>query len=133
MKAFLCIKYYPDMRNRQQIEEISSALERIGFETVCVVRDLEHWGNIQFSPADLMRHAFAEIEKCDVFICEFSEKGVGLGIEAGYALAKGKPVMAVGKQGSDLSTTLQGIAVQVIFYENTAGLVDALRGSPWIP
>ncbi len=41
MKAYLAIKFYADNRNRVVIEGISNSLEKSGFETVCVTRDLE--------------------------------------------------------------------------------------------
>jgi len=34
-----------------------------------------------------MRVTFAEIDRSDLAILEMSEKGVGLGIEAGYVIA----------------------------------------------
>ena len=43
MKAYISIKYRADNSNKDCIEKISSALERNGFETVCIARDIEKW------------------------------------------------------------------------------------------
>ena len=124
MKAFISIKHREDNSNRDSIQKISSALERNGFETVCVARDIENWGQFEFSPADLMQGSFAAIESSDVFVVDLSEKGVGLGIEAGYAFAAKIPVVVIAKAGSDISTTLKGISQNLFLYETFEDLVQ---------
>ena len=117
MKAFISIKYREDNSNKDCIEKISSALERNGFETVCITRDIEKWGQIQLSPSELMKETFAEIDSSQLIIVDLTEKGVGLGIEAGYAHAKEIPIVVIARSGSDISTTLQGIARKLFFYD----------------
>jgi len=118
MKAYIAIKYYPNNQNRPLIEQISNALEQNGFDTVCVVRDLENWGQLHFAPQELMRRSFEEIDASDLVVIELTEKGVGLGIEAGYAWAKQIPVVTIAKRGADISTTLQGISQRVFWYDD---------------
>ena len=69
----------------------------------------------------LCRHGQSEWNLKNLFTgwhdVDLTEKGVGLGIEAGYACAKGIPIVIVAQQGSDISATLQGISQQVIFYQ----------------
>ncbi len=125
MKIYLAIKYHPDLRNRALIEAISTALAAQGWQTVCIVRDVEQWGALAFTPQALMQRTFDEIEACDLLLVEFSEKGVGLGIEAGYAAARGRPVVVLAPEGVEISTTLQGISRRVIRYERTvSGLLQ---------
>jgi nucleoside 2-deoxyribosyltransferase len=124
MKAFLAIKYHPDNANRPRIEGIAAALETCGFETVCIARDVECWGQVQLEPAELMDRSFAEIDGCDVVVVDLSEKGVGVGIEAGYAYARRIPVLAIAGHGADISTTLQGIAQKIGWYHQFDELVD---------
>jgi nucleoside 2-deoxyribosyltransferase len=116
MKVFIAIKYHPDNRHKPFIERISAALEKSGLETFCVVRDIEKWGQVEFDPAELMRQSFAAIDASDVIVIELTEKGVGLGIEAGYAYAKGIPIVTIAQKGSDISTTLQGISQKIFLY-----------------
>ncbi|MDE0185893.1 MAG: nucleoside 2-deoxyribosyltransferase [Candidatus Poribacteria bacterium] len=124
MKAYISIKFREDNSNKYCIQKISSALERNGFETVCIARDIENWGQVELSPEELMQRSFAAIESSDVFVVDLSEKGVGLGIEAGYAHAVKIPVVVIAKAGSDISTTLQGISQKLLFYETFDDLVQ---------
>jgi nucleoside 2-deoxyribosyltransferase len=118
MKHYLAIKYHPNQQNRARIEAISGILERQGFETVCIARDVERWGQVRFSPEELMQRSFAEIEASDVILIELTEKGVGVGIEAGYAYAKGIPIITIARKGSDISETLEGISQKVFLYDD---------------
>ena len=54
-------------------------------------------------------------------------KGVGLGIEAGYAYSRKKPVIVIAKKGSETSTTMKGVAKKVISYAKPEELVQKLR------
>ena len=115
-RAYFGIKYHEDNRNRDEIDSLSVALINDGIETFCIVRDVEKWGDVQLSSQELMKITFDEIDKSDFVILEMTEKGVGLGIEAGYAIAKGKPVIVLTKEVQKLSNTMQGIANVVIQY-----------------
>ena len=132
VKAYLGIKYHADHRNRAVIEGLSEVLAGCGMTTSCAVRDLERWGEVELEPRDLMQRTFDLIDGCDLVIIELSEKGVGLGIEAGYAYAKGIPVVTIAKRGSDISETLRGISEEVAFYNVFEGLephfVDLFHG-----
>ena len=116
-KAFISIKYHADNRNREQIENISGVLEACGFETICIARDVERWGQVQLGPKALMARTFDEIATSDLVVVDLTEKGVGLGIEAGYAHAHAVPVVTIARKGSDISETLRGISRQVFEYE----------------
>ena len=127
MKAYLAIKYHADNRNRPIIKAISDTLQKHGCDSYCVARDLEHWGEKQFSAEDLMQRSFAAIEHCDFVLVELSEKGVGLGIEAGYAYAKGKPIVTLAQAGCDISTTLSGISAYIDRYDSATLEVELAR------
>lgn len=126
MKIYLGIKFYPDMSNRRLIETLLGRLEQAGHKTSCAVRDLEDWGSLAVSASELMTRSFTLIENSDWVLLEVSEKGMGLGIEAGFAFAKGIPVLAVSQQ-ADFSTTLQGIAHQTLRYQNIEQIVAFFR------
>ena len=115
-RAYFGIKFYEDNRNRDEINSISVALQDDGIQTVCIARDVEKWGDVTLSSQELMRITFEEIDKSDFVILEMSEKGVGLGIEAGFAVARNKPLIVLIKQGLKLSNTIQGIANIIIPY-----------------
>lgn len=51
--AVLSIKFKGD-ENHQLIEQISEAFKSLDIKLSVVVRDLEKWGEIKFSPSELM-------------------------------------------------------------------------------
>lgn len=127
MKAYLGIKFHADNRNRDRIERISMALAACGYQCICVTRDVEEWGARHFSPQKLMNRTFAIIRECDISIIDLTEKGVGLGIEAGYAFALKKPLYTIAHIGSDISTTLKGISTQVRHYQEPDDLIEFFK------
>ena len=118
MKAFLSIKYHSDHRNKNRIQAISSALKQNGIDSVCVARDIEKWGTLTFKPVELMLKTFQEIDACDWFVIDLTEKGVGVGIEAGYAHGKNIPIITIATTGADISETLRGISLYVFPYDD---------------
>lgn len=118
MKAYIGIKYHEDYRNKDVIDKISSALEKNCYETSCIVRYLYNNKRIKYDSRELMELTFKEIDSCNFIIIDLTEKGVGLGIEAGYAFAKGIPIITIAKQGSDISETLEGISKRIFFYDD---------------
>lgn len=124
LKAYLAIKFHPSGANRARIERVCAALEAAGIESVCVIRDLEQWGAVHFEPGELMRRSFELLDGCDLLVVELTEKGVGIGIEAGYAHAKGIPVVTIAEVGADISETLRGISREVLNYQTSAELAE---------
>lgn len=126
-KAYLAIKFHENNKNKELIESISKSLAEAGIKTTTMAGDFEKWSKIHFSPEELMKLTFELIDKTEMLIIEFSEKGVGLGIEAGYAFAKNKPIVLIAKEGSDISNTLKGISKEMIFYNNPKELTAQFK------
>jgi nucleoside 2-deoxyribosyltransferase len=124
MKAFLSIKYHADQRNRARIEMISSALQACGIESVCIARDVERWGELQFDARELMHRTFAALDACDWVVIDLTEKGVGVGIEAGYARAKNIPIVTIAQESADISETLRGLSRETFLYDDSANLSE---------
>ncbi len=120
MKIYLAIRYHSDNKNRKLIEEISSHLEAGGHEVICAVRDFESWGNNSFDPKELLLMSLRTIDSSDLVLIEATEKGMGVGIEAGYAFARSKPVMTITQDGSDLSINLQSLSSAMQVYEKVS-------------
>jgi nucleoside 2-deoxyribosyltransferase len=127
MRAYIAIKYHEDNSNRDRIEAIASALATCGFDTVCVMRDIERWGEVDLAPQELMQRSFLAIDACGIVVVDLTEKGVGIGIEAGYAYARSKPIVAIAQHGSDISATLRGIATTIVIYDRVADLPHLLQ------
>lgn len=126
--AYLGIKFYEDQRNIKLINDISKVLEELNYKAIVVVRDYQKLAPGDYSPEKLMKLAFKLIDKSDIMVLEMSEKGVGLGIEAGYAYAKDIPIIVIAKEGSDISETLVGIAKKIIYYKESKDLSKMLEG-----
>ena len=118
MQAYIAIKHHPDGRNRTKIEMLSEVLSEQGWASVCVFRDLEDWGRIHFDPNELMRRSFEFIDSSDLIVIDLTEKGVGIGIEAGYAFARNVQIVTVAEEGADISTTLKGVSDSVFKYRS---------------
>ncbi len=127
MKAYIGVKYHEDYRNKLVVDKISSILEEKGYETICIVRDIRDEEQIRYTPNELMKLTFKKINICDLVIIELTEKGVGLGIEAGYAFAKEIPIIVIAKSGSDISETLAGISKKIIFYDDIESIDSQLK------
>jgi 2'-deoxynucleoside 5'-phosphate N-hydrolase len=77
----------------------------------------------------MMQQAMADIDNCNILIALITAgKGIGIGIEAGYAKAKGKPVIYVRQKDAEHSTTVSGISDFQIVYLDTNDLQEQLAG-----
>ena len=74
----------------------------------------------------MMQQAMTDIDHCDILIAETSDKGIGIGIEVGYAKAKGIPVIYVRKTDAEHSTTVSGISDFQIAYADANDLQKQL-------
>ncbi len=116
MKIYLAAKFHADGRNQVTLDAIQQSLEKEGHEVLLFIR--KQWDSgAPPDPKKMMHEALAWIDAAGVLMIEASEKGVGLGIEAGYGYAKGKPIYVVAPRGTEISETLLGIATKVVFYE----------------
>jgi len=124
MKMFLSIKFHEGGSNSELIKNIITNAKKSNNEMISIFTDYENEGEKHFEPSELMKITFEAINSCQVLIVEFSEKGVGLGIEAGYAFAKGIPVYVIAKEGAEISDTLNGISKEIFFYNVLEDLTD---------
>lgn len=120
MKAYISISYKERTTLVQELETISSVLQSHGITAFIFV------DQFQFSTAqekEMMQQAMLSIDECDLLIAETSDKAIGIGVEAGYAKAKGKKVIYLRNKNAEHSTTLSGISDFQITYTGT----DELR------
>jgi len=128
-RAFLALKFYDGTTSKPIIDGITNALAPLGIETFCVARDIEKYGTVKgLDYANFMpKYAFPNIEKSDLMIVEFSEKGVGLGIGACHAYDSHIPLYIIAKTGSDISPTINSLATKVIYYDNYDDLTKQFK------
>lgn len=77
---------------------------------------------------EMMVTAMQEIDNCDFLIAETSVKGIGIGVEAGYAKGKNKPVVYLRHQQAGHSTTVAGISDYQLIYTDSTDLEQQLPG-----
>lgn len=70
----------------------------------------------------MMKQCMEDIDKCCLLIAEVSDKAIGVGIEVGYAKAKGKPVVYLRKATAEHSATTSGISDYSIVYDCESNL-----------
>ena len=123
--SFFALKFHDGEEDRTKVEAIEATLNQAGVEITLMARDVEKWGKAEIPKnKTLMRdYAFPAMQQCDCNIIEFSEKGVGLGMNGGYCYAIGKPIYVIAKTGSDVSTTMANIATKIIFYDKPEDLI----------
>jgi 2'-deoxynucleoside 5'-phosphate N-hydrolase len=124
MKVFISIKYHEEPANHERMNIICELARKHGMQPVCIPANESQ---IALSGVDfhaLMRRTFMELRNSKLVIIDLTEKGVGVGIEAGYARARGIPIATIAAIGSEISETLAGISNHVFYYEDW----DALDG-----
>lgn len=123
--SFFALKFHDGDEDLAKVEAIEKALNKAGVEITLMARDVEKWGEAEIPEGKaLMRdYAFPAMKQCDCNIIEFSEKGVGLGMNGGFCYAVGKPIFVIAKTGSDISTTMANVASEIIFYDKPSDLV----------
>jgi len=126
MKLYLAIKYHADLANKNLIERICNIVQK-DHHVTCIHRDLEKWGEYSFPVAELMENSFQIIENSDAVLIEYSERGVGIGIEAGFATARHIPVYVLLPKGKELSPTMKGICTGCFVYETDEDIRQAVH------
>lgn len=116
-KVYVAIKYHSNHSNSVRIRQIMEAIAEGECHAVCLALEEVECGSEDWCH-DLMRRAFAAIDTCTVVIIDATEKGVGIGIEAGYAYAQDIPIITIAEKGSQISDTLCGISTVVGTYSN---------------
>lgn len=125
MQAYISISFSKRKELEKEVRAIKSALEKFEFFGYVFVDENQFSANEE---TEMMQKAMEDVEKSAILIAEVSEKGIGIGIEVGYAIAKNIPVIYVRNLKSEHSTTVSGIADFKIVYENENDLEVKLKG-----
>jgi 2'-deoxynucleoside 5'-phosphate N-hydrolase len=124
MRAYIAISYAGRTRLQDELETICATLRKSGIDPFVFVD--QYTFNAEDETA-MMQKAMEEIDRSDLLIAATSEKAIGIGIEAGYAKAKGKPVIYIRHINAEHSTTLSGISDHQILYFDLQELVQKLK------
>ena len=124
MQAYISISFSKRKELEKEVQAIKNALQKCGISGFVSVDEY------QFSAKQekkMMQNAIEDIEKSAILIAETSEKGIGIGIEVGYAKAQKIPVIYVRNSKSEHSTTVSGIADFSIIYSDEKDLEEKLE------
>jgi 2'-deoxynucleoside 5'-phosphate N-hydrolase len=123
MQAYIAVSYSKRFFLQAVLEIIKQTLDQYNIDPFIFV------DNYNFKPAEeqqMMRQAFAAIDICSLLIAETSDKAIGVGIEVGYAKAKGKPIIYLRNNTAEHSTTVSGASNYQIIYTDTSDLQQQL-------
>jgi nucleoside 2-deoxyribosyltransferase len=118
-QVFLSVGFQQRQKLQQEFSVILGVLDAFNLHAIDFV------AQFSFSPDEeqaMMQTALAHIEASSLLIAEVSQKAIGVGIEIGYAVGKGIPVVYLRKQGSAYSTTVGGVAHAMVVYEDAEDL-----------
>jgi nucleoside 2-deoxyribosyltransferase len=123
MKAYISISYNKRQELIDELQSIIETLKKFHINPFVFV------DNFKFSSEqekEMMQQAILSIDDCDLLIAETSDKAIGIGIEVGYAKAKGKPVIYMRNKDAEHSTTVSGISDFQIIYDDIKDLREKL-------
>lgn len=123
MNAYISISYSKRKLFEKEISTIVDTLKSFKISSLVFVDTYTF--NVS-QEKEMMQQAMIDIDNCDILIAETSDKGIGIGIEVGYAKAKGKIVIYLRNNDAEHSTTVSGISDYQIVYFNNQDLKDKL-------
>jgi len=123
MQAYISIGFSKRQLLKAELEVITKTLSQIKVDSFVFVDKYKFDATQE---QQMMKQVFSDINKSDLLIAETSDKGIGIGIEVGYAKAKGKPVIYLRHINAEHSTTTSGTSDYQIIYNDTINLQQQL-------
>ncbi|MBL0882104.1 MAG: nucleoside 2-deoxyribosyltransferase [Chitinophagaceae bacterium] len=124
-RAYLAVSIDHRPHLESVIQTLQNCLKKYSINLFVFV---DHYHFSSKEEEKMMQTAMMEIDRSDILIAEVSVKAIGVGLEAGYAAAKNKPVWYLRNRASSHSSTVSGIASERIFYRDEQDLSDQLAG-----
>ncbi len=126
ISAYISISHSQRKMLEEPLQAIITTLARSGIVSFVFVDSYSFDAD---QSAEMMEQAMKDIDQCDLLIAETSHKAIGIGVEAGYARAKNKPVIYLRQQDAAHSTTVAGISDFQVIYRNPADLKAQLAAA----
>lgn len=130
MRIFLSYKFTGENEDelRPIIKNICSSLEKAGHATFCSFWKTAHFKEKNFNHEQILKYAFNELDNCDCLLAFINSpiRSEGMCIEVGYALAKGKKVIAAIKDGVR-SPFIESMANYLIEFDGLEDLYEKLN------
>ena len=119
MKAYISISFAKRYSLVEEVNSIIETLKKLNIEPFIFVDSYKFTSSQE---KEMMEQAMLSIDSCDLLIAETTDKGIGIGVEVGYAKGKGKPVIYIRNKNGEHSTTVSGISDFQIIYDNLLDL-----------
>lgn len=119
MKAYISVGFSKRLVLEPELQTITEVLSDFNIKPFIFV-DQYKFGIAQ--EEQMMKQAMRDIESCNILIAETSEKAIGVGVEVGFAKAKGKFIIYLRHENAEHSTTVSGISDAQIIYANPQDL-----------
>lgn len=123
MRAYISVSFNKRKLLDKELTAIITTLKEFGIAAFVFV---DHYKFELSEERQMMELAMKDIDNCDLLIAETSYKGIGIGVEAGYAKAKNKPVIYLRQTDAAHSTTVSGISDSQIIYSDSGDLAKQL-------
>lgn len=123
MRAYISVSFNKRKLLDKELTAIITTLKEFGIAAFVFV---DHYKFELSEERQMMEQAMKDIDNCDLLIAETSDKGIGIGVEAGYAKAKNKPVIYLRQTDAAHSTTVSGISDSQIIYSDSRDLAKQL-------
>jgi 2'-deoxynucleoside 5'-phosphate N-hydrolase len=124
MTAYIAVSFKKRKSVEQEITALKMMLSNLSINAFVFVDQYQFDSDHE---KEMMQQAMHDLDRCDLLIAETSDKGIGIGIEVGYAKAKNKPVIYMRNKSAERSTTVSGISDYQILYEDTDDLQTQLQ------
>jgi 2'-deoxynucleoside 5'-phosphate N-hydrolase len=119
MTAYISISY---SKRKLMDEELNAIVDTLKSFSIVPFVFADQYQFNRSEEQQMMQQAMTDIDRCDILIAETSDKGIGIGIEVGYAKALNKPVIYIRRKEAEHSTTVSGISDFQIIYADTSDL-----------
>jgi nucleoside 2-deoxyribosyltransferase len=123
MRAYISVSFNKRKLLDKELTAIITTLKKFDIAAFVFV---DHYKFELSEERQMMEQAMKDIDNCDLLIAETSDKGIGIGVEAGYAKAKNKPVIYLRQTDAAHSTTVSGISDSQIIYSDSGDLAKQL-------
>ena len=124
MKAYISVGF---SQRKQLDKEIMAIIETLRSFEIDPFVFIDNFRFEADEEEEMMKEAMKAIDNADILIAETSEKGVGIGVEVGYAKAKNKLVIYLRNKNSEHSTTVSGTSDYQVIYKDIDDLREQLK------
>lgn len=129
MRIYITSRFKGSSENKNEIEELCTAVRNAGMEDFHFIRDVEHYqSNFFENQKELWSNACKYLEGCDALLIDISDSpSGGRLIEAGMAYSLNKPIYVIVKNGVEYKDFYDGIATILIKYDDISDITEKLR------